>query len=168
MGSNIGVFSEFDDALDFNCESSNSLINDKENQKKLILSNKKNDENEIDRDNSEHSKDIENNENQILQPVNKTINSDYIYVLSHDNKVICFSATKCDLLRALHVYKSNYMIKSEIFIWEEKHETTKKDIIFVNVYERNPNFLFSYDRLVASFNIMKIPHFRTRIFNPTE
>jgi hypothetical protein len=176
MGSTISIFSDFDDTIYFsNHKPNESLENDDE--KHTLISKQHDDDEENDdeeNDDEENDDDEENEENEenddddeenkTSQPTTKTTNKNHIYLLLKDNELVCFSPNKCDLMRTLHVYKYNYMISGGKFRWDEKHETTNDDII-LNVYERNLNFLFGYNRLIVSFNIIKIPHFRTSMFN---
>ena len=88
--------------------------------------------------------------------------SSHIYILVKDGyKNICFSPNKHDLFRMIKTYKADIILKYNAMGSHNIFSDVCVDIY--SIYERCSNFLFSYDSLITSFHIIKVPHFRTEL-----
>lgn len=88
---------------------------------------------------------------------------DSVYILIKDGRVICFSTSRADMKRMVAFYKRQ--------IYDE-YKDSKLSSEFDNdtlcIYERSSTFIFNYNNLISTFKILKVPHYRTRMFHEKE
>lgn len=111
-----------------------------------------------------------NTQSQCVMEFNNT--KDYVYVLLKfgtdvtDGNILCFSPNRSDMIKMFQFYKSQIISAYSCTGSERIYTDVNRNTL--NIYFRNSNFFFNYDKLLASFKIVKVPHFRTQMFHEKE
>jgi hypothetical protein len=93
----------------------------------------------------------------------------HVYILIKDNYInICFSPNINDIYRMIKLYTDETVLKYNSHGSKYIYSDVSDGGTIYNIYEQNSNFLFSYDSLITSFSIIKVPHFRNELLNRKE
>lgn len=93
-------------------------------------------------------------------------NKDYIYILSRDDEVVCFSENKSEIIKALDFQKDKLLIDycSDYKI-HIRNNGSLSDVYTKTIYTSPRNFFICYERVLSVLKVQRVLHSRTVYFN---
>ena len=93
-------------------------------------------------------------------------NKDYIYILSRDDEVVCFSENKSEIIKALDFQKDKILIDycSDYKI-HVRNTGSLSDVYTKTIYTSPRNFFMCYENVLSVLKVQRVLHSRTVYFN---